>query len=82
MTVERDELVAVPPGIHTGIAPVVAPLGTVAVRNVDDTAVKPAAVPLNVTEVAAFRFWPVISPLVPIAPAVAEKPVIGAAGRP
>src|SRR5204863_1243689 len=51
VTVKLLALVVVPPGAVTLIDPEVAPLGTVAVIWVSEFTMKPAAVPLKVTEV-------------------------------
>ena len=76
MTVKLDELVAVPDGVVTVIAPVAAPAGTVAVICVDELTVKVAVVPPKRTAVAPVKFVPVITTDVPGAPLVGEKPVI------
>ena len=69
-------LVAVPPGVVTVIAPVVAPEGTVAVICVEESTVKIAVTPLNLTEVAPAKFAPVITTFVPTGPLAGEKLVI------
>ena len=81
-TVNTAELVAVPFGVVTLIAPVVAPAGTVAVICVSETTVKEvAAVPLKLTEVAPVKLEPVMLMLEPIAPEIGENPVmLGPAG--
>ena len=77
LTVKLVLLVAVPPGVVTVIAPVVAPIGTVAVIDVELEALKPdAAVPLNFTDVAEPRFVPVIVTLVPTGPDPGVKELI------
>jgi hypothetical protein len=76
MTVKLLALVAVPPEVVTLMGPVVAPLGTVAVIEVDELTVKLALVPLNRTAVAPVNFVPLIVTLVPTGPLVGEKPVI------
>ena len=48
---KRPALVAVPPGAITPIGPLPAPAGTVATICEDDTAMKLAGLPLNVTSV-------------------------------
>lgn len=69
-------LLAVPPFVVTEIAPVVAPLGTMAVI-CDAFAVKlVAATPLNATAVAPARFVPLIVTDVPAPPLAGEKLVI------
>src|SRR5438309_1245471 len=55
VTVKLVELVAVPPGVVTLIAPVVAPLGTEVVICVSEATVKVATVPLNVTLLAPVK---------------------------
>ena len=65
--------VAVPPGVVTAMGPVVAPAGTVALTWVDESTVKAASVPLNVTPVAPFRFVPVRVTEVPTWPDVGVK---------
>src|SRR2546422_103245 len=61
-------LVAVPPGVVTLIAPVVAPVGTVAWIVVAELTVKVALMPLNCTAVAPVNPVPVIVPLLPTGP--------------
>lgn len=69
-------LVAVPSGVVTLIAPVVAPVGTVVVIAVSETTLKVALTPLKLTLVAPVKFAPVIVKLVPTMPLVGEKFVI------
>src|SRR5439155_5410873 len=81
VTAKLLPLLAVPPGVVTEIAPVVAPAGTVAVTCVAEFTVNVVAlVPLNFTDVAPVRFVPVITTLVPTGPLVGEKLVIVGAG--
>ena len=68
MTVNEDELQALPPDVATETLPVVAPLGTVAWISVSESTVRPATAPLNVTEVAPVKFAPRMSTLVPTGP--------------
>jgi hypothetical protein len=58
-------LSSVPPGVLTRTFPEVAPAGTLATRSVGPATLKTAAVPLNVTLLAAFRLVPRISTCVP-----------------
>jgi hypothetical protein len=55
----------VPPGVVTVTAAVVAPLGTVAVRKVSDTALNVAAAPPKETEVVPVNPCPKISTVLP-----------------
>ena len=76
-TVKLVALVAVPPGVVTAIAPVVAPVGTVARMDVADATVKvDVAVPLNVTAVAPVKLAPVMDTLVPMGPEAGANEVI------
>jgi len=68
VTVKLVELVAVPPGVVTLIAPLVAPLGTVAVICVSELTVKEAAAPLKATAVAPVKCEPLIVTAVPTGP--------------
>lgn len=82
-TVKFVLLVAVWPPTVTWMGPVVAPVGTLTVREVVVAAVTVAAVPLNFTVSAdgvALKFVPEITTVVPIAPPVGEKPEIVGAG--
>jgi hypothetical protein len=72
-TVKDPAEVAVPPGVVTAMGPVAAPAGTVVPTWVDETTVKAAGVPLNVTPVAPFRFVPVRVTEVPTWPDVGVK---------
>jgi len=72
-------LVAVPPGVVTAMAPVVALAGTVVVIREGEMTVKAAAMPLNLTELTPVKFDPVITTLAPAAPLVGETPVIAGA---
>jgi hypothetical protein len=80
VTVKLLLLVAVPPGVLTLSGPDVAPLGTVAVIEVDEFTEKLALVPLKRTAVAPVKFVPLIVTVVPTAPLVGEKPLIVGAG--
>lgn len=81
VTVKFDVLVAVPCEEVTLIGPVVAPAGTVALSDVDDTGVMlVAAVVLNLTDVTPVRAVPVIVTTVPTGPVAGVKPLmVGAA---
>jgi hypothetical protein len=80
-TAKLPELVAVPSGVVTLTAPLVAPAGTVALSCVPLMTVNAAAVPLNATVVAPPRFEPLIVTAAPTEPLVGEKLVIdGVAG--
>src|SRR5262249_25535899 len=72
-TLKFPELVAVPPGVVILTLPVVAAAGTVAVIWVGESTVKPAAVPLNVTDVAPVKFAPVTVTTVATGPLVGVK---------
>lgn len=74
-TTKFVELVALPPGVTTEIAPLVAPAGTVAI-NLVPLSLKLAAVPLKFTWVAVFKLEPVIVTVVPTPPLAGENPVI------
>ena len=80
VTVKLVELVAVPLGVVTRIAPVVAPEGTVAVIWVAEFTVKLAEVLLKVTELVVnpvpLKFVPVIVTEVPTGPEDGVKLVI------
>ena len=79
VTVKFVALVAVPDGVVTVMRPVLAPSGTVAVMCVCESTVKPAARPLNLTEVAPVRFVPVMPTEVPVGPEAGENPeMVGA----
>ena len=83
MTAKFVELrTALFPGVVTEILPVVAPAGTVAVIEVDETTVKPAAEPLKSTLVAPVKLVPVIvTTVVPAGPLGGEKPeMVGGGG--
>lgn len=72
---------AVPPGVETEIAPVVAPLGTVAVICAPLFRVKVVATPLNLTDVVPVKLVPVIVTLDPVVPLAGVNPLIlGIAG--
>ena len=73
-TVNPAALVALPPGVVTVIAPVVAPGGTVAVSCVSEATVKPAArAPLKRTAVAPLKPVPVMVTSVPTGPEAGRK---------
>jgi hypothetical protein len=76
VTLKLLELVAVPCGVWTEIAPVEAPAGTVAVICVEELTVNVADVPAKRTEVAPVKFVPVMTTDVPAAPLVGLKLVI------
>ena len=80
VTVKLVELVAVPLGVITRIAPVVAPEGTVAVIWVAEFTVKLAETLLKVTELVVnpvpLKFVPVIVTEVPTGPEAGVKLVI------
>jgi hypothetical protein len=76
VTVNELGLVALPDGVVTVMAPLVAPDGTDAWICVDETTLKTAAAPLNATEVAPPRFEPVIVTVAPGPPDVGENDVI------
>jgi hypothetical protein len=74
-------LVTVPPGVVTAIAPVVEPVGIVAVILVALFTVKlVAAVPFTVTAVAPVKLLPVSVTVEPIGPDVGVNDVIVGAG--
>ncbi len=76
VTVKLVELVAVPAGVVTLIAPLAAPAGTAVLICVGDTTVKLVAlVRLNRTTVAPFRFMPAIVTGVPALPLDGSMPV-------
>ena len=74
------ELCAVPPGVVTRMAPVVALLGTVAVIVDALTLVKDAVTLLNETAVVPDKFWPVIVTVVPGGPDEGVKLAIEGTG--
>ena len=80
VTLKLPGLVSVPPGVVTLMVPSVAPAGTVAVIWVEESTVKPAAVPLKLTAVAPPKSLPLIVTVVPTSPPVGEKPVTLGAG--
>ena len=73
VTVNELELLAVPAEVVTLIVPLVAPLGTVAVIDVDEPTLNVAEVPLNFTAVAPVKFVPLTVTEVPTGPLVGEK---------
>lgn len=75
-TVKFVEVVNDPPGPVTVIAPVVAPLGTVAVIEVSETMLNDAVLPLNLTAVAPVKPEPVKVTTVPGQPLVGEKEAV------
>lgn len=83
-TVKLPDDVAVPPAVVTVMVPVVAPVGTVTVRDVVVAADTVAVVPLNLTVLFAAvvsKFVPEMVTVAPTAPLVGLKDVIvGAAG--
>jgi hypothetical protein len=84
VTVKLVELTPVPLGVVTRIGPVEAPVGTVAVIDVDEFTVNVvAATLLNVTEVAPVKFAPVIVTTVPTGPVVGvNEEMLGAGPTP
>src|SRR5438552_9855633 len=82
VTVKLVALVAVPPGVVTLIAPVVAPLGTVAVICVSEFTAKEAAAPLNATAVAPVKCEPLIVTPAPTGPlAGLNELIVGASAQ-
>lgn len=81
ITPKLPELVLLPPGVVTLIAPVRAPDGTVAVIFVSDATVNVAATPPKVTELAPLRALPVIVTDDPTVAADGEIPPTDGAGR-
>src|SRR6185503_19573576 len=73
VTVNDPELCPVPPAVVTLIRPVVAPAGTVALICAEDTTVKLAEVPLNLTDVAPLKPLPLIVTVVPTGPLAGEN---------
>lgn len=80
-TVKLVPLTALPPGVVTLIAPLVAPAGTTALIWVAETTVKEAAVPLKATRDAPVKLAPVIATAPPAAADVGVKPVMAGAGE-
>ena len=76
VTTKLDELVPVPEEVVTWIAPVVAPVGTVAVICASVFTVKLAAVPAKFTAVAPVKPLPVMVTVVPTGPFIGVKEVI------
>src|SRR5712691_12784924 len=76
VTVKLVALVAVPPGVVTLIAPLVAPLGTVAAICVSELPVKEAAAPLKATAVAPVKWEPLIVTPAPTGPLVGVNELI------
>jgi hypothetical protein len=70
MTVKFALLTPLPAEFVTAMRPVCAPTGTVAVIRVEEFTVKVAPTPLNVTELIAVKFVPVIVTVVPAGPDV------------
>jgi hypothetical protein len=80
MTVNLVLLVAVPPGVVTAMAPVLAPVGTMPMICVAESTLKlVAAVPLNLTEVVPLKSLPVTVTLVLTGPEVGVKLAIAGA---
>jgi hypothetical protein len=75
ITVKLVLLWPVPAELVTVMRPVVAPGGTVAVMRVLEFTVKVAWAPLNVTEVTAVKFVPVMVTVVPAGPDVGVNDV-------
>jgi hypothetical protein len=76
ITVKEAVLVAVPQAVVAEIGPVVAPIGTTAVNEVEETSVATAAVPLKETPVNPERFVPVtVMASTSMVPDEGEKPV-------
>ena len=73
LTVNDPALWPVPAAVVTLIRPVVAPAGTVALICADDTTVKLAEVPLNLTDVAPLKPLPLMVTVVPTGPLAGEK---------
>src|SRR5262245_3002964 len=75
-TMKFVALVEVPPGVVTAIFPVLVSAGTVAVILMEELTVKIAATPLNVTDEALRKVFPLMTTLVPASPEVGEKLVM------
>jgi hypothetical protein len=75
-TVNGLLLVPVKPEAVTLIGPLVAPAGTTVRIELSETTVKVAAFPLNLTAVAAVKFKPLMTTVVPTRPLVGEKLVM------
>src|SRR6185369_13627095 len=73
VTVNEPVLCPVPAAVVTLIRPVVAPAGTVALICADDTTVKVAVTPLNLTDVAPLKPLPLIVTAVPTGPLAGEN---------
>jgi len=77
VTVNDEALNAIPPDVISEILPVVAPTGTTALSDVEDTGVTDfETVPLNFTHVTPVRLAPVMVTVVPIGPEVGANEVI------
>lgn len=76
LTVKLLVLVAVPTSVVMLIMPVVAPVGTMAVKEVSDTTLNVVLTPLKLTVVVPVKLAPVIVTDVPTVPLVGEKLVI------
>jgi hypothetical protein len=76
VTVKAAVLVALPAGVVTLIGPRLAPLGTVALSFVSETALKEAGVPLKATAVAPVKCAPLMVTVVPTGPLVGVKELI------
>ncbi len=80
ITLKLALLVAVPAGVVMLILPLVAPIGTVALIELDDTNLNDAFRPLNFTAVAPLNRLPVIATDVPAPPLFGENdPITGRA---
>src|SRR3954463_105416 len=70
-------LLRVVPEVTTFTNPVVAPAGTVAVKNVSDVTVNVAEVPLKVTLLVPFKPWPRMPIVLPVLPDQLTSPAKG-----
>src|SRR6185369_17167539 len=73
LTVNDPALCPVPAAVVTLMRPVVAPAGTVALICAEDTTVKLAEVPLNLTDVAPLKPLPLMVTVVPTGPLAGEN---------
>ncbi len=80
-TKKLEALAAVPSGVVTLIGPVVAPAGTVALIDEEESAVKTAGMPLNSTAVGSDKLDPLMVVVVPTSPQPGKKPVIAGFGE-
>jgi hypothetical protein len=76
VTLKLATLVPVPAGFVTVILPVVAPVGTVALIDVDELMVNAAETPLKFTALAVSKLVPVILTTVPTGPELTSELVI------